>query len=163
MLINSYLLHIHSLSVSQFSRSVMSNPMDCSMPGLPVHHRLPELAQTHIPWVGDAIQPSHSLSSPSPAFKLSQHQGLFKWVHSSHQVAKVLEFQLSINPSDEYSGLISFRMDWLDLRAVQGTLKRLLHKIKLKKKKVFSSTTVQALCPRPPKNVSSCGQFTSCS
>ena len=77
---------------------------------------------------------------------------------------KYWSFSFSISPSNEHPGLISFRMDWLDLRAVQGTLKSLLHKIKLKKKKkVFSSTTVQALCPRPPKNVSSCGQFTSCS
>ena len=69
--------------------------MDCSMPGFPVHHQLPELAQTHVHWVGDAIQPSHPLFSPSPpAFNLSQHQSLFKWISSSHQVAKVLEFQL---------------------------------------------------------------------
>ena len=77
--------------------------------------------------MGDAIQPSHSLSSPSPpAANLSQHQGLFKCVSSSHQVAKILERQLSINPSNQESGLISFRMDWLDLLAVQGTLKSLL-------------------------------------
>ena len=69
------------------------DPLDGSMPGLPVHHQLPEFIQTHIHWVGDAIQPSHPLSSPSPAFDLSQHQDLFKWVSSSHQVAKVLEFQ----------------------------------------------------------------------
>ena len=68
--------------------------MNCSMPGLPVHHQLLESTQTHVHWVGDAIQPSHSLSSPSPALNLSQHQGLFKWVSSLHQVAKVLEFQL---------------------------------------------------------------------
>ena len=68
--------------------------MDCSTPGLPVHHQLPESTQTHVHWVGDAIQPSHPLSSPSHAFNLSQHQGLFKWVSSSHQVAKVLDFQL---------------------------------------------------------------------
>ena len=69
--------------------------MNCSMPGLPVHHQLPEFTQTHVHWVGDAIQPSHPRSSPSPpALNLSQHQGLFKWVNSSHQVAKVLEFQL---------------------------------------------------------------------
>ena len=69
--------------------------MDCSMPGFPVHHQLPELTQTHVHWVGDTIQPSHPLSSFSPpAFNLSQHQGLFKWVSSLHQVAKVLEFQL---------------------------------------------------------------------
>ena len=83
--------------ISQFSGSVVSdscNHMDCSTPGLPVHHQLPEFTQTHVHWVGDAIQPSHPLSSPSPpAFNLSQHQGLFKWVSSSHQVAKVLEFQ----------------------------------------------------------------------
>ena len=69
--------------------------MDCSTPGFPVNHQLPELTQTHVHRVGDAIQPSHPLSSPSPpALNLSQHQGLFKWVSSSHQVAKVSEFQL---------------------------------------------------------------------
>ena len=69
--------------------------MDCSIPGFPVHHQLPELSQTHVHWVGDAIQPSHPLSSPAPpTFNLSQHQGLFTWVSSSHQVAKVLQFQL---------------------------------------------------------------------
>ena len=73
----------------------LCDPMDCSRPGFPVHHQLPELAQTHVHRVGDAIQSSHPLSSPSPpAFNLSQHQGLFQWVCSSHQVAKVLEFQL---------------------------------------------------------------------
>ena len=70
------------------------DPIDCSTPGLPVLHHLPELAQTHVHWVSDAIQPSHPLSSPSPpAFSLSQHQGLFQWFSSSHQVAKVLELQ----------------------------------------------------------------------
>ena len=111
----------------QFSHSVVSNslwPMDGSMPGFPVHHQLPELVQTCVHQVGDAIQPSHPLSSPSsPTFNLSQHQGLFQWVSSSHQMAKVLEFSFSISPSNEYSGLISFRIDWLDLLAVQGTLK----------------------------------------
>ena len=69
--------------------------MDCSMPGIPVHHQLLQLAQTHVHRVGEAIQPSHPLSSPSPpAFNLSQHQGLVQWVSSSNQVAKVLEFQL---------------------------------------------------------------------
>ena len=68
--------------------------MDHSTPGLPVHHQLLESTQTHVDWVGDAIQPSHPLSSPSPpALSLSQHRGLFQWVSSSHQVAKVLEFQ----------------------------------------------------------------------
>ena len=102
------------------------DPMDCSTPGFAVHHQLPEPAQTHVHRVGDAIQPSHPLSSPSPpAFNLSQHQGLFQCVGSSHQVTKVLEF-FSISPSHEYSGLISFRMDWLDLPAIQGTLESLL-------------------------------------
>ena len=71
------------------------DPMNRSTPGLPVHHQLPEFTQTHVHWVGDAIQPSHPLSSPSlPALNLSQHRGLLTWVSSSHQVAKVLEFQL---------------------------------------------------------------------
>ena len=105
----------------------LCDPMDWSTPGLPVHHQLPEFTQAHVHWDSDAIQPSHPLSSPSPsAFNLSQHQGLFQWVSSSHQVAKVLELQFSISPSNEYSGLISFRMDWLDLLAVQGTFKSLL-------------------------------------
>ena len=82
-------------SVQSLSPVTLSDPMDCSTPGLPVHHQLPELTQTYVHWVGDAIQPSHPLSSPSPpALNLSQHQGLFKWVSSSYQVAKVLEFQL---------------------------------------------------------------------
>ena len=73
----------------------LCDPMDCSTLGLPIHHQLPESTQTHVHWVSDAIQPSHPLSSPSrPTFNLSQHQGLFKSVSPSHQVAKVLEFQL---------------------------------------------------------------------
>ena len=73
----------------------LCDPMDHSTPGLPVHHQLLEFTQTHVHWVSDAIQPSHPLLSPSPpAFNLSQHQGLFKWVSSSYQVAKVLEYQL---------------------------------------------------------------------
>jgi len=86
---------LHWQSVPSLSWVQLCNHMDCSMPGLPVHHRHPEFTLTHVHWVGDAIQPSHSPSSPSPpALSLSQHQGLFKWVSSSHQVAKVLEFQL---------------------------------------------------------------------
>ena len=73
----------------------LCDPMDCSKPGLPIYHHLPQFVQTHVHRVSDAIQPSHPLSSPSPpAFNLSQHQSLFKWVSSSHQVAKVLEFRL---------------------------------------------------------------------
>ena len=78
--------------------------MDCSTPGLPVHYQFPEFTQTHVHRVGDAIQPSHPLSSTSPpTFNLSQHQGLFQWVSSSHQVAKVLQFQLQHQ---------SFCLDW---------------------------------------------------
>ena len=105
----------------------LCDPMDCSLPGLSVHHQLPEFTQTHVHWVGDAIRPSHPLLSPSlPTLNLSQHHGLYKWVSSSHQVAKDWSFSFSISPSNEYSGLISIRMDWLDLLAVQGTLRCLL-------------------------------------
>ena len=100
--------------------------MDCSMPGFPIHHQLLELAQTHVSWIDDAIQPSHPLSSPSlPAFNLSQHQGLFQWVSSSPQVAKELERQPQHQSFQWYSGLISFWIGWLDLLAVKGTLKSL--------------------------------------
>ena len=87
------IFHLSFSSVQ--SCPTLCNPMDCSTPGLPVCHQLPEFTQTHVHWFSDAIQPSHPLSSPSPpAFSLSQHQGLFRWVSSLHQVAKVLEFQL---------------------------------------------------------------------
>ena len=103
------------------------NPIYCSTPSSPVLHYLPEFAQTHVHWVSDAIQPSYPLLPPSSLpFNFSQHQGLFQWVGSSHQVAKVLSFSLSISPSNEYSGLISFRIDWFDLLAVQRALKSLL-------------------------------------
>ena len=85
----------YQFSSVAWSYLTLCDPMDCSTPGFPVHHQLLGLAQTHVHWVGDAIQPSHPLSSPSPpAFNLSQHQGLFQWVSSLHHVAKVLEFQL---------------------------------------------------------------------
>ena len=116
-------------SVQSFSLvRLFVDPMDFSMPCFPVNHQLLKLTQTHVHPVSDAIQLSHPLSSPSPpSFNLSQHHGLFKWVSSSYQVAKVLEFQsFTISPSSEYSGLISFRNDWLDLLAVQGTLKTAL-------------------------------------
>ena len=120
--------------------------MDCSTPGFPVHHQLPEIAQAHVHRVSEAIQPSHSLSSPSPAaFNLSQHQGLFQSVSSSHQVVKYWRFSFSISPSNEYSGLISFRMDQLDLLAVQGTLKSLLQYHSLKASVHFSLVTKS--CP----------------
>ena len=123
------ILSISSVQFSSFTQfcPTLCDLMDCSIPGFPVHHQLLELAQTHIHWVDYAIQPSHPLSSPSsPAFNLSQHQGLSQWVNSSHQVAKILEFNFSISPSNEYSGLISFKMDWFDLLTIQGILKSLL-------------------------------------
>ena len=113
-----------SVQFSSVTQSCLTlcDPMDCSTPGLPVHHQLPEVIQTHVHQVGDAIQPSHPLLSPSsPAFNLSQHQGLFQGVSS-----KYWSFSFSISPSSEYSGLISFRVDWFDLLAIQGTLKSLL-------------------------------------
>ena len=101
---------------------ILCDSMDCSMPGFPVDHQLPEFTQTHVHWVSDAIQPSQPLSFPSPlACSLSQHQGLFKQVSSSHRWPKYWSFSFSISPSNEYSVLISLRMDWLDLLAVQGT------------------------------------------
>ena len=106
----------------QFSHSVAFNslwPMDCSMPGLPVHHQLLEFTQTHVHWVGNANQPSHPLYSPSPpTFNLSQHKVLFKWVILGIRWPKYWSFSFSISPTNEYSGLISFRMDWFDLLAV---------------------------------------------
>ena len=115
-----------SCSVTQ-SCQILCNPVDYSTPGFPVLYNLPEFPQTHVYRVGDAIQQSHPLSSPSPpAFSLSQHQGLSRWVSFSHQVAKVLELQLQHQSFQWYSGLISFRIDWFDLLAVQGTLKSFL-------------------------------------
>ena len=97
--------------------------MDCSMLDIPVHHQLLKFTQTHVHWVSDVIQPSHPLSSSSPpAFNLSQHQGLFQWVSSSYQVAKVLEFQLQHQSFQWISRTV---IDWFDL-TVQGTLKSLL-------------------------------------
>ena len=121
-----------SFSSVQFSSIAQScltlcDPMNHSTPGLPVHHQLPEFTQTHAHRVSDAIQPSHPLSSSSPpAPNPSQHPGLFQWVNSSRKVAKVLEFQLQHQSFQWTPGLISFRTDWLDFLAVQGTLKSLL-------------------------------------
>ncbi|CAN0381460.1 unnamed protein product [Rangifer tarandus platyrhynchus] len=100
--------------------------MDCSMPGFLVHQQLPELAQIHIHRVSDAIQPSHPLSSPSPpAFNLSQHRGFSNELIFHIRWPKDWSFSFSITPSNKYSGLISFRIDWFDL-TVQGTVKNLL-------------------------------------
>ena len=101
--------------------------MDCSTPGFPVHHQLLGLAQTHVHQVHDAIQPSHPLSSLSPpAFNLAQHQGLSDESVLCVRWPEYWSFSFNISPSNAYSGLISFRMDWLDLLAVQGTVKSLL-------------------------------------
>ena len=117
-----FLLFGHSI-LSQFC-----DPMYCSVPGFPVLHYLPKFAQIHVHWISDTIQSSHTLSSLSPpAVNLSQHQGVFQWTDSSHQVFKYWSF--SISPSNEHSGLISFRNDWLLF---------LLSKVL---SKVFSSTT----------------------
>ena len=105
----------------------LCNPVDCSTPGVPIHHHLPELTQTYAHWVSDAIQPSHPLSSPSPpALNLSQHQGFSKESVLHIRWPKYWSFSFNISPCNEYSGLISFRMGWLDLLAVQRTLKSLL-------------------------------------
>jgi len=100
--------------------------MDCRTRGCPVHHQLPELVQTHVHEVGDIIQPFHSLSSPSPVFNLSQHQCFSNEPVLCIMWSKYWSFSFSISPSNEYSGLISLRIDWLDFFAVQGTLKSLL-------------------------------------
>ena len=113
----------------QFSHSVLSDscdPMNCSMPGLPVHHQLPEFTQTHLHWVSDATQPSHPLSSPSPApippsMRVFSNESTLRM-----RWPKYWSFSFSISPSSEHPGLIFFRIDWLDLLAVLGTLKSLL-------------------------------------
>ena len=101
--------------------------MDCSTPGLPVHHQLPESTQTHVHWVSDAIQPSHPLLSTSPLPPIFPSIRVFSNESVLHiKGPKYWSFSFSISPSNQYLGLIYFRMDWLDLLAVQGTLKSLL-------------------------------------
>ena len=132
-------------SVTQ-SCLTLCDPMDCSTPGLPVHHQL--LAQTHVHQVGDAIQPSHPLSSPSsifPSIKVFSNESALRirW-------PKYWSFLFSISPSNEYSGLISFRIDWFDLLAVQGTLKSLLqhHSSKLYSLIIFTVHIIFLLYPK---------------
>ena len=123
------LIKWNQFSSVTLSCPTLNDPMDCSTPGLPVQHQLPGFTQTHVHQVSDAIQTSHPLSFSSlPAFNLSQHH-LFRWVSSSYQVTKVLEFQLQHQSFQWIFRFISFRIGWLGL-AVQGNLK------------VFSSTTV---------------------
>ena len=110
-------------SVQSLSSVQLCNPMDCSTPSLPVHHQLPEFTQSHVHRVGDAIQPSYPLSSPSPpALNLSSIRIFSDELALDIRWPKYLSF--SFSPSNEYSGLISFRIDWFDFIAVQGTLKR---------------------------------------
>ena len=126
-------LYFSVWSVQLLSCPILCDPMDCSTPGLPVHHQLPEFTQTHVHWVGDAIQLSYPLSFPSPpAFNLPQHQGLFKWVSSLHQVDKVLEFQLSatVLPMNIQDWFPLGWTGWISLQS-KGL------------SRVFSSTTVQ--------------------
>ena len=129
----------------------LCNPMNCSMLGLPVHHQLLELTQTHVHRVGGAIQPSHLLSPSPPAFNLSQHQGLSSESVLRIRWTKYWSFSFSISPSNEYSGLISFRMDWFDLLAVQGTLKSLLQHNSLKASTLWWSF-ISTLHMRTPRN-----------
>ena len=131
-LLVSNILEIHSsiFSSVQFSPSVMTeslrpHELQHARPSTP--SPTPGACSTHVHRVSDAIKPSHPLLSPSPPrFNLSQHQGLFEWVSSSHEMPKYWSFSFNISPSNEHPGLISFRIDWLDLLAVQGTLKSLL-------------------------------------
>ena len=109
-------------AVQLLSRVQLCDPMDFSTPGFRVLHYLPEIVQTHVHWVGDAVQQSHPLLLPSPALNLSQHYHI-RWSNY---------WSFSISPSNEYSGLISFRVDWFDLLAVQGTLRSLLQHHSLK-------------------------------
>ena len=129
LLVSTTMIVQSPLGSNQFSSVAQSsltlcNPMDCPTPGFSVHHQLPELSQTHVHQVGDAIQPSHPLSSPSPPASIFPSIRVFPKESVLHiRWPKDWSFSFSISPSNEYSGLISFWMDWLDLLAVQGTLK----------------------------------------
>ena len=124
----TYTMQIHYIcccSIAQLGPT-LCDAMNCSIPGFPILHHLPEFAQTHVHWVDDAIQPFCPLSSPSPpVFNLSQHQGLYE-SDFSIRWPKYWSFSFSLSPSNEHSGLISFRVNLFDLLAVQGTLKSLL-------------------------------------
>ena len=122
------IIKVQFSSVQPLSHVQLCNPMDCSMPGFPVHHQFPELPQTHVHRVNDAIQPSHSLSSPSPpAFNFPSIRVFSNELVLHIRWPKYWSFSFSISPSSEYSGLISLRIDWFDLHPVRGTLKSLLH------------------------------------
>ena len=134
----SYPMSVQFSSVTQ-SCPILCNPMDCSMPGFPVHHQLLELTQNHVHWVGNAIQPSHSLlpflllPSVFPSIRVFSNESVLciSW-------PKNWNFSFSISLSNEYSGLISFRIGWVDLLSVQVTLKSLLH-TRIQKHQFFSA------------------------
>ena len=147
-------LHLaYTLSVSSVAQSCLTlcDPMNRSTPGLPVHHQLPEFTQTHVHRVGDTIQPSHPLSSPSPPAPSPSHPIRVFSSESALRMRwpKYWSFSLSISPSNEHPGLISFRMYWLDLLAVQGTLKSLLqhHSSKVSVLRCSAFFTVQLSHP----------------
>ena len=120
-------------SVQSFSHVWLCDPMNCSTWGLPVHQQLPESIQTHVHWVGDAIQPSHPLLSPSSPASIFPSIRVFSNESALHiRWPKYWSFSFNISPSNEHPGLISFRMDWLDLLAVQGTLNSLLQHLSSK-------------------------------
>ena len=129
---NAWYVNITLISLLQFSSvaqlcPTLCNPMNCSTPGLPVHHKLPEFTQTHVHWVGDAIQPSHPLSPLLLLPPIPPSIRVFSNESTLHmRWPKYWSFSFSISPSNEHSGLICLRMNWLDLLAVQGTLKSLL-------------------------------------
>ena len=128
----------------------LCNPMVCSMPSFPVLNHLPEFAKTHVHWVSDAIQPPHPLLSPSPlAFLHSQHQDLFQWSALPIKWPNYWSFSFSVNSSSEYSGFISFRIDWFDCLTVQRTLKSLLqhHSLKASILRCSAFFMVQLLYP----------------
>ena len=128
---NSYVHFVHCCCSVPKSCPTLFYPMDCCSPGFPVLHSLPEFVQTHVHWVSEAILPSYPLSTPSPlAHNLSQHQGVFQWVSYSHQVAKVLEFQLQHQSFQWIIELIFFMTDWFNSLLSKGRWR------------VFSNTTI---------------------
>ena len=148
---NGHCLFVSKYSV-QFSSVTQScptlcDPMNCSTPGFPVHHQLPEFTQTHVHSVGDATQPSHPLSSPfPPALNLSSITVFSNESALRIRWPKYWSFSFNISPSNEYPGLISFKKNWLDLLAVQGTLKSLLQQHSLKASVLWCSAFFMAFC-----------------
>ena len=152
------MLSVQFSSVTQ-SSPTLCDPMNCSTPGLPVHHQLPEFTQIYVHWVSDAIQPSHPLSSPSPpAPNPSQHQSLFNESTLPMRWPKYWSFSFSISPSKEHSGLIFFTVDWLDLLAVQGTFKSLLQHHSSKASILHCSTFLTVQLSHPYMTTDICGQ-----